>query len=194
MPDVSNLQVRICNSALLLVGADTIESFSDETDRREALLCARLYETTRDQLLQNHPWGFSITTKTLAKTVNTPVDDYEYEYQIPPEVIRIITAFQDNDYEIRSDKIVSNVNNTVIAYTIKAQVVPAESEFPPYFTRALELELAKIFAAALRGDEEMANAFKVLASEALVNAKLVDSQQQPSMVIAEDDFFILNDR
>ena len=57
--------LAICSAALLMIGADEISSF-DETSR-EAKLCANLYDTTRDELLQLYPWRFAVGQMQLPK-------------------------------------------------------------------------------------------------------------------------------
>jgi hypothetical protein len=70
-----------------MIGVDEISSFDDET--REAKLCTNLYPTTRDSLLQQHPWRFSLGQASLARLVDTPLYGYDYAYQLPAGFLRV---------------------------------------------------------------------------------------------------------
>ena len=63
--------VDICNTALILNGAQTINSLSD--DSKGAKLCNKEYDKVRQAVLTEHPWNFAMSRKELAQTVNVPV-------------------------------------------------------------------------------------------------------------------------
>ena len=52
--------ITICNQALVLLGADTIASFSD-TSNDAAAVCNQIYETIKRQTLSMYPWSFALT-------------------------------------------------------------------------------------------------------------------------------------
>lgn len=180
--------VEICASALLLVGADEINSFEDET--REARICDNLYDTTRQKLLQSHNWSFSLAMTELSRTtLATTSSEYEfgylYEYSLPTDYLRLIKKDGvANDYRIAGDKLYSNDSEVHILY----QYDVSETEFPAYFTRALEFEMAKILAAALMQDETQVELWTALAKDELIRAKNIDSQNQPPSELAENNF------
>ena len=70
--------LSICSDALILLGAAPISSFNEGTD--EANTCDRLYPDVRDSTLQMYPWSFSFKKVQLARTINTPVNEWTYEY------------------------------------------------------------------------------------------------------------------
>ena len=49
--------VKICNEALLRVGAKTITSLDDDTT--EAKVCKVVYKSERDELLDEYDWRFA---------------------------------------------------------------------------------------------------------------------------------------
>jgi hypothetical protein len=170
--------IKICTSALYMIGAEEINSFQDET--REARLCASLYGTTRDEILQSHPWLFTKQQIDLARTTTAPVMDFKYEYQIPSGTLRIF--YKDtlrNDYEVFQDKIFTDDD----AVTIVRQVDPGEGNYPPYFIRLLEYAMAEVLAAALAQDETASQLFMRKKNEQMRKARGIDSQNQPNKKI-----------
>ena len=63
--------VEIANRAITYLGGDTITSLEDDT--KEGRACLRLYEQSRDQLLRDHPWNFSIKRAVLAANTTAPL-------------------------------------------------------------------------------------------------------------------------
>lgn len=174
--------LSICNSSLLMANANTINSFDDST--REALMCNQLYETTRDTQLSKHPWSFSIFQEKLAKTTNTPLFDYDYEYQLPTGYIRILkTDNLGNDYRILKDKLLSNQTEVELLY----QKNPGEEFFPAYFERLVELKMAELLSLSLVQDEAMAQAFQRSYLLAMREARGIDSQNSPNLRISEQE-------
>lgn len=175
--------ISICTSALFLIGAEGINSFTDET--REARLCASLYETTRDELLQSHPWLFTKQQIDLARTTSTPTLDYKYEYQIPSGTLKIFRKDQlRNDYEIYQDKLFTDDD----AVTIIRQIDPGEENYPAYFVRLLEYSMASVLAAGLGQDETTSTMFNKMKNEQMRKARGIDSQNQPNRKINESQF------
>jgi len=66
--------VSICNQALVLLGSDTISSFSDTTNDA-AVVCNQIYETVKKQALSLYPWSFALTKAQLAKSSTTPINE-----------------------------------------------------------------------------------------------------------------------
>lgn len=86
---MASSEVEICNSALNKLGADTIISFQDAT--KNARLCRSQYPLIRDEVLRSHPWNFAISRVELSQNASrTPEFEYNYEYIIPPDVLRIL--------------------------------------------------------------------------------------------------------
>lgn len=191
---MATTDLNICISALLLIGADEITSFDDSS--REARICSQIYEVTKQNLLQSHNWTFSLAYTELSRTtLATTSSEYEhgwiYEYTLPPDYLRMIRKDNlANDYKIVGDKLYSNDNEVHVLY----QYDVSESEFPSYFTRALEMEMAKLLASALLQDDTAIDIFSKLALRELIRAKGVDSQNSPSAEIPDNNFALISVR
>lgn len=176
-------QIALCASALLMIGADEITSFDEDT--REAKLCTNLYPTTRNALLQQHPWRFSLGQGTLARLVAKPLYGYRYAYQLPSGFLRVIEAERGN-FALFEDKLYSDEPSLNITY----QFVPDEGRFPAYFTRVLELKMAEILSVAVSEELAKSNVFAEKARQEMIRARAIDSQQQPNFEIASNNFLL----
>ena len=179
----------LCNSALLLIGAEEINSFDDNT--LSAKLAKQLYATTKDSVLQSFPWRFSLKQKDLGgRLVAQPIFDWQYQYQLPADLLRMIAMQDDRPYEIYGDKIYTDELACKIIYQVKTD----EAEMPAYFQRALEFQLARLFAMSLQEDMQKANLFDSLAQKEIVKARGIDSQQQPNSFISDVTYSTINVR
>ena len=86
---LTTTETSICNSALIKIGADRINSMT-ETNRR-AQLCNEQYSKVRDEVLRSHPWNFAITRAEFSQLTTTPSFGYNYEYSIPSDCLRILS-------------------------------------------------------------------------------------------------------
>lgn len=177
---MSNSDIGICNTALLLVNASQINSFSDST--RESRICNALYQNTKLALLSKHPWAFSLFQESLARTNETPLFDYTYSYQLPTGYVRALKVDNlGNDYRILKDKLFSDQTLVNLLY----QKDPGEEFFPAYFIRLLEFKLAELLSLGLVQDESMAKAFQQSYLLAMREARGSDSQSTPNLNIQE---------
>ena len=66
--------IKICNQALNLLGADIISSFTDTTNDA-ASVCNNIYETVKKQTLSLYPWSFALVKEQLNRSTATPVNE-----------------------------------------------------------------------------------------------------------------------
>ena len=137
--------LKVCSDALILLGASPISSFNQGTT--SANVCDRIYPDLKKSTLQSFPWSFSFKKVQLARTINTPVNQYKYEYQLPSDRLGTIrraynsTAIGSSsftDWIIQGDKLLTNQETVVIDY----QYLPTESEMPSYFIQLLKYMMA----------------------------------------------------
>jgi hypothetical protein len=137
--------IRICSDALLMLGGKAISSFNEGTSSSNT--CDRLYPGVKYSTLQSYPWSFSFKKVVLAQTINTPVNQYRYEYQLPSDRLGAIRRAYNstaigagtfNDWVIQGDKLLTNETTVVIDY----QFAPTESEMPAYFVQLLKYMMA----------------------------------------------------
>jgi hypothetical protein len=178
----------ICNQALVLVGANTITSFSQNTT--ESIVANQLYETTLEDLLTKCRWRFASKQVQLSKNTTNPDARYESSYALPSDALILHTVTVSDDvinYDRYGQNIFTNTStsDTVIAdYTFQ----PSESIFPPYFAKVLVFELASLFAGAIARNDQLANLYAQRAVAQLQQAKSIDSQAQTTRRANVDRF------
>jgi hypothetical protein len=130
----------------------------------------------RDEVLRSHPWNFAVARKEIAALSSTPVYEYENEFQLPSDIIRILD-FEDSDgykYKIEGKKILSNASIMKIKYIKK---VEDESEFDSSFAEVLAFRLAAELAYPLVQSVNLSQNMYRLYENALLNAKTFDGQE-----------------
>ena len=79
-------KVTIVNQALVLLGSDTISSFSDTTNDA-ARIADSIYETIKGKTLSLYSWSFALVKEQLARSTVTPVNEWTYLYPLPSTAV-----------------------------------------------------------------------------------------------------------
>ena len=183
---MAKTKVDICSTALIMIGANSITSFSD--DSTEATVCNTVYEDILKASLTRHRWRFATEQKQLSLLTATPTGRYAYAYQLPtsPELLQLITLTVNDfviPYERYGDKVFLDnygSNSSVIAdYTFRQD----EAEFPPHFILALEYHLASLFAGSIARDSGMIKQFAEMSERQYLIAKNIDSSEKTTKTL-----------
>lgn len=166
---------KICNMALLKLGAKAITSFDDGV--KNSQLCDEFYGQTVDEVLRMHPWNCAIERAELAVLADAPAFGYSYQFTLPvaPYCLRVI-QMDDIDYEFRVEgrKLLTDQETCKIIY-IKRIANPAE--FDALLIEAIVTRLATKLAYPIVQSktlkEQMAEEFKLVLRE----AKSTDAQE-----------------
>ena len=113
-------EIDICSAALLSLGAQTISSFDESTDR--ARLCANMWPLVRDEVLRGHPWNCAIKRDVLAALAADPAYDYAYQYQLPADWLRTLSVGEygrEPDFKIEGRRILSDETPLKIRYVFR---------------------------------------------------------------------------
>ena len=88
-------QTEICNSALTLLGADTINAITDQTTNARALNA--VWNLERDSELRKNIWKFSITRANLPALADAPVNGpYTAQFELPSGCLRVLQVGNSN--------------------------------------------------------------------------------------------------
>lgn len=79
--------IQVCNRALTKLGAARIVSIDDDVKAARALKSA--FDDVRDDELRGHRWQFAMRRITLAALSTAPAFGYAYQYQVPPDFLRL---------------------------------------------------------------------------------------------------------
>jgi len=161
-----------------MIGASPITSFSDGST--EATVASNLYEYTVRDILSRHYWNFATGQKQLSRLVGEPLNKWDSAYQLPADILRLSAVFVNDNpiaFDVYQDNVYCNatVNDVVYAEYIYRVI---EEYWPPYFTKALEFELASIFAYSVAAQENLSNTMEKRAIRQLAIARNIESQSQ----------------
>lgn len=131
-------QVSICNSALVMVGAERISSI--DQDCKRAIILKAIYNQTRDAVFRARKWNFAKKRAILAPTATTPDWGFNFQYDLPNDYMGFLETDPDDIvFTIESKKILTNENSLSVSYIFRQE---DESEWDPSFAKAMSCLLA----------------------------------------------------
>jgi len=188
--------VTICSNALGYLGAQPINSLTDDTSER-AQLCNRIYKTQRNELLAEHDWNFALKRADLVKTTAEPiivtVDDFSNEFQLPVDILRVKKAGTGAlgnlhpRYRIEGDKLYTDEAAISILYVYE---VEDPLLFSAQFVKALEYKLAAVMAIPLTADVAKAQVMASFLEDSLNKGKNLDTREDAIEQYQADTFLI----
>lgn len=185
---VANSAIDICSRALILIGAEPITSFEDNTT--EALVAVNMYEDVAQASLCNTRWRFATEQAQLSRLSDEPTGRFDAAYQLPSNLLMLnaVTVNDNNtNHTIYGDKVFTNTSDQdeVIAdYIYRAD----ESDWPSYFTLAVEYALAAIFASSIARNEGLTQVMEIKSNNLMAKARNLDSQQNTTRKLTTSRF------
>jgi hypothetical protein len=174
----ANTPIKVCSRALLLIGAEGISSFTDGT--AESDVADAMYEDIARTSLTNTRWRFATKQAILNRLSAEPVSRFGAAYQLPGDFLMLnAVTVGDNPirYDLYNNRVFCNEspNAEVVAdYIFRAN----ESDWPAYFTIAVEYAMAAVFATSIARDAAMTQMMEQKAQFHMMQARRLDSQQQ----------------
>lgn len=181
MSGSGNSKEDIVSQALLYIGEAPISSFSEGT---AGLVASNLYDITRDDLLTAYRWRFAVGKKSLSRLTSTPLNEWQYAFQLPTDLLLLIRTYPNSKYEVYEDKIYSNSATLEIDYVFR----PESGAFPAFFVKALSYKLAAEFAIAITNNQSLADRMEMRAADSLKKARFNDSQGRANTAIIHRPF------
>lgn len=183
--------LSLCSQALLKIGASTIDSYEDGT--AEAEISVNLYPLVRDGLLASYPWRFALAQTTLNRLCVNPLADYKYAYQLPLDLLRIISAGRGArgkgiEYRMAENTLHTNSEQVLLTYIFR----PEEQSLPAFFVEALVSKLAAEFCLPLTESTSRAEYLTKRSEEDIKKARLIDAQQDTPQCF--EDFTLVEAR
>lgn len=176
--------IQIASNALLLIGDDPINSFTEPG--AGATVAAAIYYDTKRMMLSEHPWTFALKEQYLNRLTQQPDDEtnYNYAFQLPGELIRILAIFPYSSYTIVGSLLYSNETVLLARYIYDVD----ETELPPHFIKALEYKLAADFAISVTENTAKSEFYEKKYMVQLGSARTIDSQNKPQVPIIDSPF------
>jgi hypothetical protein len=174
----ANTELKVCNRALQLIGADTMSAFTDVTI--EAQVASALYEDIARDALTDSRWRFASKQESLYSNGSTPLGRWASSFTVPSDMLSA-NAITINDspieYDLYGDDVYCDAGSSdvlILDYVFRA----LEANWPAYFTIAVEFKMASVFALSVARDENLATIMENRAELLMRRARSKDSQQQ----------------
>lgn len=175
--------VSICSNACLMLGAGTINSFSDEGDR--VTLAVNLYPQVRLAVLRSHPWNCATKRVILAPETTVPPFDYESQFALPDDWLRTLQVGErglEIDHRHEGRKILADNDALMLRY-IFANV--NEGTWDPMLVHAASLLMKAAMAYPITKSASLATAALADAANYLKTCRAVDGQDDPPDTVGD---------
>ena len=168
--------VEIANRAITFLGGVPITALTDDT--KEARVCNRLYEQTRDQLLRDHAWNFSIKRISIAANTTSPIYEYTNAFDWPSDCLRIIEVETSEEWAVEGRQIVTDASAPLqIVYVHR---VTDPNLFDAKFIETYSLRLAADIAFDITASQTVGRVAETKYAALLQEARLADAQESLS--------------
>lgn len=167
-------KINICNQALNLMGARSIQSFDENTEN--ARRCHAVYDLTRKALLRMHPWSFAKKRIQLAPVGTHPTFGYQHAFALPSDFVRVLDVGLDV-YEIEARHILANTNVINLIYVFDQQ---NENDWDALFSECMVLYLVNKLAKPITGSNAEADSAWQELQLMLQQARSINAQERPT--------------
>ncbi len=182
----------ISSDALAMVGGERIDSFDSGTVESE--VAGNFYEDELEALLKDYYWSFARRQALLAQSAVTPLEGWDYAYQLPTNFLQLEKVWPDtlSEWDIFEDQLYLNYDESpTIDYVFR----PDESTFDKHFLRCFKRKLASEFAVPVRDSVNMASFQEQKFDQAIKQAKVKASQQKvPKGIATRTGYALINVR
>lgn len=175
--------VSIASNALLMLGAQPINDFTEDSDR--ARLASNLYAPARDLLLRSHPWNCAIKRVILSPDAEAPAFGYSYQFTLPGDWLRTLSVGdygEEIDFRTEGRKLLADDSVLKLRYIFRND---QESTWDTMLIDAMTKTMSATMAYAITqstSKEELE--FKKL-EMALKQARAVDGQDDPPETLGD---------
>lgn len=141
-----SVEVDICTSAMIKIGAEPINSLLDDT--KEARLCRLQYPKIRDSILRSAPWSFALKRLSVSKLDGDLIFGEGNQFQLPIDCVRFVKMYvgdgyvSNEKYVIEGDVLIANVESLQGWYVCNTvEVEKYDSNFKEAVACALAADL-----------------------------------------------------
>lgn len=171
-------EIEIINSAIAKIRGKFITSLADNTT--EARLAKVLYPVIRDRLLRECAPNFARKLITLGQLDETPAWGFDYIYQVPSNVMKIleVEAYTPEQWRYLDNRVYAN--STTFKCEVIIKVTDAE-KYDAVFAETIAYSLAAEMALPLTNGAAMAKGFKEEAELLARRCRSYSSQERGSV-------------
>ena len=168
-----SVDVDICNSALVKLGQERINSLDD--DNKRARLCKEQFKKIINRVLRSHPWTFALKRTVLSPSTSSLAWGDGNIFPMPLDCARVVKIDSEYSYKIEGRDIICPIESVNLLYVSTAT---PEAYYDNNFVEAAASWLAHDLCYALT---QSTNMKQVLFNEAefwISQARSFNSQEQ----------------
>ena len=177
----SATEVSISSNALLMLGAQPINSLSEDLDR--ARLASNLFPAVRNYVLRRHPWNCCVKRVKLAPDVTPPAFDWAFQFTLPADYMRTISVGESGveaDFKIESGKLLSDENPCLLRYIWRNE---NPATWDDMLVWGMTVSMKAAMAYAVTQSTSLEQAIEAALKDVLKQARAVDGQDDtPEML------------
>lgn len=176
--------VSICSDALLMLGANPINSFTEGS--AGARLASNLYPRRKLAMMRSHPWNCLMKRVMLAPETTTPAFDYTAQYVMPVDCLRVWQVGRDGeaiDFKVEADRILAEGTALPLLYIANLD----EGLWDDLLIEAMTLRMKALMAYAITKSQAVADTAAQEAERSFRMAKTVDGQENPPQTLGESN-------
>ena len=177
-------QTDICNLALDLLSAGTVNDTETPTTATESLL-NRWYDQSRRKVLREHPWNFAIKRQELAASATAPAFGYSAAFPVPADFVRLLRldssdgqSLGHTEYEVENGSILINTDATSLRLIYIYDITDV-TKFDPMFVDLLAYEVALSVAFKVTESNTAIQRVAELQKSRGAMARAIDGQERP---------------
>ena len=193
-PIVSQTLISAMSTALVLAGEKPLNSITDP--RYGAQVVAAVTDMVYENELQCHPWRFSCKKGSLAQLNTTPINEWQYAWQIPTDCLAMIGFWgvgPDKLYEIYGGNVLyTNINSNPsiqpASLVAEYQFKPDFSTVPSYFSWLVTLAIAKHIVKPISESDSARTKCEQAYNQQRSMAMFADARQRPNRPLQHRPF------
>ena len=182
MPIETQTKIGLISKALVLLGEKPLESLNDR--RYGATVGNNLFELIYEDELTSNRWRFAMKKGALSQLVAEPLNEWQYAYQLPSDMLLPITTYPSSNYEIYADRIYTNNNEVELDYLFKPEI----SAIPAYFALLMAYALARDMVKPITESDNGVDIWRGKYNFQRNRAMFADAQGRPNKPITDSPF------
>jgi hypothetical protein len=175
-------KIGLISKALILCGEKPLVSLSD--NRYGATVGANLFELIYENELESNGWRFATTKAGLSQLVGAPLNEWQFAYQLPTDMILPLGVFPSFPYEIYAKHLYTNQSIVELDYMFKPEV----ADCPGYFCILLVYALARDMIKPITESDTAVSIMQKKYQGQRDRALFADSQGRPPRQIRSNPF------
>lgn len=165
--------VDLCNSALNMIGASNITSFTE--DSKAARLCNQRYDFIRDKVFRSHNWNCLLTRVVLTPDATAPTFEFANQFTLPTDPFCLRPMNLDESsivYNVEGRKILTDESTINLIYVARVLDV---NTYDVALMETISTALAADFAYPLTNSVSLGQAMQQKYDKMVSEARFLDA-------------------